>query len=457
MIAFESEQAVIGCALAFPENEEAVERLRPEYFAEPLHVLIWQQVLALRGRGLVPDPTLIAQAIAGPSFDQAGGISYLLNMVDQAMLWSLPGHIESVADRAMRRSLDALAKEASVRAGMIDVPAAEVLAQLEAGAAEIGRHDAAPATPIGIDALDYLNAAREGRYKGVSVGLQCIDRITGGIQKDQVWICGGRTSMGKSVLLTVLSQAIAEQGHGVLFFSLEMPRREVQARVIASLAYDPQLVPYNNDGGNVAFSDLLRGQGTREQRLRADSAARKLASLPISVVDRGGLSLDDIINQSRRQVRAWEKAGVEPGAIVIDHLGLVSSRIKRDSKAAEVADTVDRLKEAAKRIGCPIIAAAQVNRNAESRNDKRPAMSDLNWSGSIEQIADFVCLMYREAYYLERSADPMDQRDGFAKKHDLELIVPKNRSGPTCTVKAKIDTASNAIWDDDGDSARAAA
>lgn len=447
MLAIESEQAVIGCALAFPEDTQAFERLRPEHFSEPVHSLIWERATALRAQGHCPDPTLIAQGIGGATFDLAGGLGYLANLVDQAMLWSLPGHIEAVADRAMRRAIDTLAKESAARSQMIDVPAMELLAELERGAAEIGRQDSAPATPVGMDALEYLNAAREGHYRGTSVGLQCIDRITGGIQSDAVWIVGGRTSMGKSIFQTVIPQAIAEQGKGVLMFSLEMPRREVQARLIASLSYDPDLVPYAGDGGNVAFSDLLRGQGTREQRQRADNAARKLASLPMSVVDRGGLSLDDIINQSRRQVRAWEKAGVEPGAIVIDHLGLIAPRSKRDSKAAEVADTVDRLKAAAKQIGAPIIAAAQINRGPEGRNDKRPTMGDLNWSGSIEQIADFVCLMYRDAYYLERSPDESDRRDGFAKKFELELIVPKNRSGPTCTLTAKIDTACNAIWD----------
>lgn len=447
MRALESEQAVIGCLLSFPEHRQATERLRPECFSEPVHAMIWETALSLIARGLCPDPTLIAQGIAGATFEMAGGLSYLMNMVDDAMLFSLDGHIEVVADRAMRRSVEALAKGTAARAQYIDVPATELLSDLERAAAEIGRHDAAPATPVGLDALEYLEAARDGRFKGTSVGLNCIDRITGGIQRDHVWIVGGRTSMGKSIFQTVVPQAIAEQGRGVLMFSLEMPRREVQARLIASIAYDPNLVPYNNDGGNVMFSDLLRGLGTREQRQRADNAARKLASLPMSVVDRGGLSLDDIIAQSRRQVRAWEKAGLEPGAIIIDHLGLVASKGKRDSKAAEVADTVDRLKAAAKLIGAPIIAAAQINRGPEARNDKRPTMGDLNWSGSIEQIADFVCLMYRDAYYLERSPDESDRRDAFAKKYELELIVPKNRSGPTCTLSAKIDTACNAIWD----------
>lgn len=456
MIALESEQAVIGCALAFPERTEATDRLRVEQFSEPVHGLIWGEILAAKAKGLSTDPALIAQAIAGPRFAEAGGMGYLVTMMDHAVLWSLEGHIDVVADRAMRRALKHLTSEAGARAGLIDVSASDLLAELEQGAAEIGRQDAASATPIGLDALEYLEAARAGRFKGVSVGLECLDRITGGIQQDAVWIVGGRTSMGKSIFQTVVPQAIAEQGRGVLMFSLEMPRREVQARLIASIAYDVNLVPYQNDGGNVEFADLLRGQGTREQRERANKAARMLASLPMSVVDRGGLSLDDIIAQSRRQVRAWEKAGIEPGAIIIDHLGLVTSRTKRDSKAAEVADTVDRLKAAAKLIGAPIIAAAQINRGPEARNDKRPTMGDLNWSGSIEQIADLVCLMYRDAYYLQRSPIEEERDQAFLQKHELELIVPKNRSGPTCTLHAKIDTACNAIWDVPEDHRRAA-
>lgn len=441
MHALESEQAVIGCALCFPDATEAVERLRPEQFYEPVHQSIWEAVLNARARGLLSDPALVAQTIAGPQLNEAGGIVYLLDMVDKAVLWSLPSHVEVIADRAMRRSIKTLATEAGSRAGMIDVSATTLLAELEQGAAEIGRQDAAPSSPVGLDALEYLQAARDGRFKGTSVGLECLDRITGGIQQDAVWIVGGRTSMGKSIFQTVIPQAIAEQGKGVLMFSLEMPRREVQARLVAALCYD------HYDQDRIEFSDVLRGNGTARQFAKADAAARKLASLPMSVVDRGGLSLDDIINQSRRQVRAWEKAGVEPGAIVIDHLGLVTSRTSRDSKAAEVADTVDRLKAAAKLIGAPIIAAAQINRGPEGRQDKRPTMGDLNWSGSIEQIADLVCLMYRDSYYLQRSPDENDQHQAFLTKYELELIVPKNRSGPTCTLHAKIDTACNAIWD----------
>lgn len=457
MQAIESEQAVIGGAFFFPEEWPTLEGLRPEHFADETHQTAWGHILSLRGGGLMPDPALVAQRMAGPLLDERGGVVYFADLMSRAFLPSLKGHVETVMDRARRREIIALSQEAQAKAGMVDQPSDAILADLERAASDVARQDAPSAVPVGMDALEYLQAARDGRYKGTSVGLACLDRITGGIQPDHVWIVAGRTSMGKSIFQTVVPQAIAEQGKGVIMFSLEMPRREVQARLIASIAYDPNLTSYDGDGGNVEFADLLRGKGTSAQRQRADQAARKLASLPMVVVDRGGLTLDQIIAISRRQMRAWERQGVEPGAVVIDHLGLVKSATRRDSKVAEVSDTIDRLKDAAKQIGAPIIAAAQLNRNAESRNDHRPIMADLNWSGSIEQIADLVCLMYREAYYLERSASQQDRDQAFIEKYELELIVPKNRSGPTCPLKAKIDTACNAIWDAPEDHGRRAA
>lgn len=446
-MSLESEQAVIGCALYDPEaSAEAFERLRPDHFAEPMHRVMWEVMAAARSAGAMCDTQLLAAKLAGqPAFTQLGGAAYLAGMVEKAMLWSLPGHVEAVADAAMRRAIHELAEEAKARSE----PAAEVLAFIERGAAEIARKAGSGASgrPVGLTALENLEAAWEGRFQGISTGLGCLDRITGGIQPDHVWIVAGRASMGKSIAVTVLARGIAQSGRGVLFFSLEMPEREVQARLIADLAYDRELTPYAGDGGNVEFADLLRGRGTSQQRDRARAAARSLAGLPIVVDDTGGLTLDDIIGRARRQVRAWERAGIQPGAVLIDHLGLVAPTSRRDSKPAEAADTVDRLKGAAKQIGAPIIAAAQVNRSPENRSDHRPTMGDLNWSGSIEQIADLVCLLYRDAYYLARQPGLEAEAEAIAKKNEIELIVAKNRSGPTCTLHAHIDIACNALRD----------
>ena len=114
---------------------------------------------------------------------------------------------------------------------------------------------------------------------------------------------------------------------------------------------------------------------------RARHAARRLAELPIVIDDKGGLSIDDIRSRALRQVRAWEKAGIKPGAIIIDHIGLVSPSRQTDNKAADTAETVNQLKPLAKALQCPVAALVQVNRQTEGRNDKRPTMADLNWSG----------------------------------------------------------------------------
>nr|DAQ12741.1 MAG TPA: DnaB-like replicative helicase [Caudoviricetes sp.] len=445
----EIEQNVIGCALYAPDEcSDAFERLRAEHFAEPLHQLMWDHILAKRAEGTICDPTLVHHRLdGGESYALFGGYSYLAAMVEKASVHVLSGHVEAIADAATRRSIADLMETAKTH----DAPAADILALIEKGAADIARRTGAKGSgaPVGLDALENLEAAWEGRFRGLSTGLVCLDRITGGMQPDDVWVFGGRTSMGKSVVLPCIARGVAEQGRGVLMFSLEMSRRAVQARMIADIAYDRDLVPYNNNGGNVAFSDLLNGRGTIEQRQRARSAARKLSSLPMIVNDTGGLNLDQILNLSRRQVRAWERNGVEPGVIIIDHLGLVQSSVLRDSKAAERADVIDRLKDAARQIGAPIIGAAQVNRGPEGRQDKRPTMGDLSWSGSIEQIADFVGLLYRESYYLDRSPDEEDQAKAFGLRNELEIIVPKNRSGPTCTVKAHVEISCSAVRDEE--------
>lgn len=447
--ALEIEQNIIGCALYEPDAcSDAFERLRPEHFAEPVHRLIWEEIMRARSAGVATDTRLLdAKLSGGEAYVQFGGARYLTDMGAKSSLWALKGHVGAAVDASMRRAIADLTKQAAVHEGS----ASDVLAMIERGAAEIARQTGSESigAPVGLDALENLEAAWEGRFRGLSTGLACLDRITGGMQPDDVWIFGGRTSMGKSVMLPCLARGVAEQGRGVLMFSLEMSRRAVQARMIADIAYDRGLVPYGGDGGNVEFADLINGRGTREQRDRARAGAKKLASLPMVLNDKGGLNLDQIISLSRRQVRAWERKGVEPGCIVIDHIGLVQASAQRDSKAAERADVVDRLKEAARLIGCPIIAAAQVNRGPEARNDKRPTMGDLNWSGSIEQIADFVALLYRDAYYLERSPVEEDQAKAVGLRNDLEIIVPKNRSGPTCTLKAHVEIACSAIRDEE--------
>lgn len=439
----EAEHNVLGSAMFAPEKcDEAFDRLRPEHFSEPVHSRMWAAILSAAKHGR-PDLIAIRDAMSkDDGFLELGGLQYLADLVDKAYVLTAAAHADVIIDRASRRALNNLARETQALAANVAEGSAEtVLGHLERGAAEIARDGGqkAQAVPAGIGALDTLEAAWRGEFQGTSTGLDCLDHVTGGIRSDDVWFIGGRTSMGKSVVGLQLARNIAGQNRGVFVFSLEMALREVQMRLISDLAYDRERW---YDEGNVSYGDLLKGRGPQEHRARAREAARHLASLPLNVNDRGGLTIEDIRIQAQRQFRAWEKAGVERGAILIDHIGLVKPVRKTDSKAADTADTVNELKDLAKQLRAPIIALVQVNRSTETRTDKRPQMSDLNWSGSIEQIADFVCLLYREAYY-ELRADK-DVKHPF----DLEMLIHKNRAGPICTVHAHCDVRSNAVRDE---------
>jgi replicative DNA helicase len=449
--ALDSEQAVIGAALYDPDTcDIALERLRPDMFFEPYHVAAWERIGLSRRTGSPADALVVTQTLAGHPAAQAYGPTYFHDMVEKAVLWSVSSHIDTIADRAVRRSVQTLAKDVSARCDhVLDGSGDLLLAELERGAADVARASgsASLAVPAGLDAMEMLEAAWRGDNRGVPIGLECLDRVTSGIRQEDVWVIGARTSMGKSVFGLNLARAISQQGRGSMIFSLEMPRREVQARLICDLAFERKRAGFDCPSPNVRYSDILQGRSIRDQRQLANDGARALASLPMVICDAGGLTIDDIRVQALRQMRAWDRAGVARGCVLIDHIGLVRPVKKGDSKAADTADIVNELKSLAKAIRAPIIVLSQVNRGPEGRQDKRPTAADLNWSGAIEQIADMICLLYRESYYLERSADRADRDSAVFVENKLELLIQKNRSGPTCNLEAWIDVACNAVRD----------
>jgi replicative DNA helicase len=451
-LSLEAEHGVLGAAMyEAAACEAALDRLRPEHFGEAAHGRIWAAVQALARQGAPPHPVAVARVLGeDPGLKGLGGLPFLAELVERAYLWALPAQVEAVADAAARRALLALGRRVAERAADTAAGSAdEILAELEAAAAAIARDGGStPATaPAGDTALAALEAAWRGGYAGAPTGLAALDKVTGGLRAGEVWFVGGRTSMGKSVMGLSLARGVAEQGRGVAVFSLEMPLREVQARLVADLAWDAETA-YDPYDPNLRYGDLLKGRGTEAQKDRARAAARRLAELPIAVADAGGLTVDDIRAHAQRQMRQWDRADIPRGALVIDHVGLVRPHTRRgDSKAAETADIVNELKGMAKQLQAPVIALCQVNRNTEARSDRRPTLADLNWSGAIEQIADFICLLYRESYYLERSGSDDDQARAVAVANDLELLIHKNRSGPICNLTVFADVACNVVRD----------
>lgn len=447
----EAEHAILGAGMfSATDCAEVFERLRPEHFFDPVHARIYAEIQSRAKRGLATDPVSIRDAmVSDAGLAENGALPFLFRLYETASTYGVESHADTVIDRSARRAIIDLAQEVSTRATDVKEPAETVLGALERAAADIARESTtkALAVPAGLTALDNIEAAWRGEFAGAPVGLQTLDHVTGGIREDDVWFIGGRTSMGKSAVALSLARGIATQGRGVLVFSLEMPLREVQARLVSDIAYDAEARYDASYGGNISYGDILKGRGRPDGREHIRRAAKALASLPLTVTDMGGLTIDDIRSQALRQIRAWERAGVKAGAIIIDHIGLVRPVRKTDSKAADTSDIVNELKGMAKQLRAPIIALAQINRATENRNDKRPTLADLNWSGSIEQIADFICLLYREAYYLERSSADGDWDKSHTCKHDIELLIHKNRSGPICNLKAFVDIACNALRD----------
>lgn len=438
MLVIESEQAVIGAAIYAPDDAgDLFEAVKADHFHEPVHARIWAHL----ARGGAHDQQTLALHFANdPALADLGGVRYFGDLIDKAYLPTAHAHAVAVVDAAMRRQIHGIATAAAAKAATSPGEAERIIADLERGAADIAREKASSAVRIGDDALDNLEKAWRGEFKGEPTGLDCIDRVTGGLKSTDVWFIGGRTSMGKSVVGLEIARGVAQAERGVMIFSKEMPKRECQMRMIASLAHE-------RDGTDqIRYGDLLKGNTYGANFMaRARAAATALRSLPIFIDETGGLTIDEIRSRALRQVRTWEKSGIKPGCIIIDHIGLVQPTRKTDNKAADTADTVNQLKPLAKQLQCAVVAMVQVNRQTEGRDNKRPTVADLNWSGAIEQIADFVGLLYRESYYLDRSPRKEDQDAAFLKKHDMEIIVAKNRSGPICTVKAWVDVACNVV------------
>jgi replicative DNA helicase len=347
----EAEQSVIGSVFLQDSADEVMERLAPHHFADPVNQRIWAAIKAERRKGPILDPIAVHGALgADDGYIKLGGLQHLMGMVEKAPTWALEAHVGVVLERAARRAIVSVCEQGirdSHDTGFSEADA--IIADLERGVAEISKDGTSKpkAVPVGLTAMEMVEAAYRGDFKGASVGLGCLDQVTGGIRQDSVWFIGGRPVHGQ-VGRPVSRPRHRRAGRGVMMFSLEMPLREVQARLISDIAYDPASPTTGRTAATSAMATCSRAGDTQKQKDRARKRRRALASLPLSVTDEGGLTIDDIRLQAQRQMRAWEKAGVERGAILIDHIGLVKPTRRSDSKAAETADTVNELKSLAK-------------------------------------------------------------------------------------------------------------
>lgn len=445
---FEAEQALLGAI--FERNsvyERVSEYLRPEHFADPVHGRIYATCGKLIDRGQMANPVTLKTYFENDGgLAEIGGISYLAQLANAVVsVLGAPDYARLVHDLHLRRELIGLGQDIVDDAHTIDLdrPAGAMIETAEAQLAtlaETGTNGggARPWADVVRDMVDDAEAARQrgGGCLGLSTGLADLDDKLGGLAPGNLLVLGARPSMGKSSLAFGVARHVASTQVPTGIFSLEMTAKEVGQRLAS-------------DATGIPFDRIRRGKLEEDEWARFRQAEREVAGLPLVVDDTVGLTIGQIRARARRMKR---RHGI--GLLVLDHLHLVSG--KGDNRLQELTRISAGLKEIARELAIPTLALCQLNRGVEGRDDKRPQLSDLRESGSIEQDADVVMFLFRKCYYLERQqpqrkAGETDRAfmDRLADWHDeclqernrAEISIQKNRHGTTGTVGLYCDLA----------------
>jgi replicative DNA helicase len=450
----DSEHALLGAAMYDPQAcADVLDRVKPEHFAEPTHGLIWGELR----KGGVTDPVLLASKLASvEAFETLGGLGFLADLVDRAVTHTAPAHAEAVLDAVLRRRLRDLAAATVADAESKPGEGEALIVQMERAASDIARDSTGtdkwrPAWEITAGAVQRARE-RKGRID-LPTGLADLDRLTGGFRRGELAIVAGRPSMGKSTAALALARSLAASGKGVAFFSMEMPDVALGLRMACDVAYDRFAPPQFR----ISYFDADRGDLMNDQWRELNGASKKMEAWPLLFDVRPGLTTSQMEACARRAFRRWEADGIERGAVIVDHLTIARpDQDRKGNKVAEVGDISRGLAEMAKRLDVPVIGLCQLSRDVEKRDgkDRRPNLSDLRWSGEIEQDARLVMFLYRPEYYVRKPEDATDisaeaeWRTKLEKtRHKLFWLVEKNNNGPTGEVETFCDIACSAIRD----------
>jgi replicative DNA helicase len=449
----EAEQALLGAILV---NNEAFYRvsdfLEPRHFFEPVHQNIYEITGSLIRVGKIANPVTLKTFL--PADVDIAGLTvsqYLARLAAEATtVINAEDYGRTIYDLAIRRSLIVIGEEMVNVAfdAPVDFAPRDQIEDAERRLyelAETGKYDggfqrfaAALTTAVDMAARAYQ---RDGRLSGLATGLHDLDRMMGGLQASDLVIVAGRPGMGKTSLATNMAYNIARAWQGevrpdgqretvnggiVGFFSLEMSAEQLATRIISE---QTEIASYRIRRGEIDPGDFDR----------LATAAREMETIPLYIDETGGLAIAQLAARARRLKR---QRGLD--LLVIDYIQLLQGSTRRaaEGRVQEVTEITTGLKALAKELNVPILACSQLSRQVESRDDKRPQLSDLRESGSIEQDADVVLFVFREEYYLKNKEPRAGTDEHFKWQTDMEavhgkaeLIIGKQRHGPTGTVK----------------------
>ncbi len=447
----EAEQQLLGAILT---NNDVYDRIasivRPEHFYDPVHARIFEIAAARIQKNALASPvTLKAFMEDDEGLKELGGPAYLARLAGAAISsFAARDYAQMIHDLAIRRELIRLGSDIKAKAARVDVdsePAQQIveaeqaLYQLaEQGQADTGFQSFLKAVT---DAVQVANAAyqRDGGLAGLATGLVDLDKKLGGLHRSDLLILAGRPSMGKTSLATNIAFNVARayrkgklpdgsegavDGGVVGFFSLEMSAEQLAGRILS-------------EASEISSHKIRQGDMTEEEFRRFVEAAKALEACPLFIDDTPALPISQVAARARRLKRTH---GLD--LLVVDYLQLLRGASGTDNRVQEIGEISMGLKAIAKELDIPVLALSQLSRQVESRDDKRPQLSDLRESGSIEQDADVVMFVYRGEYYKEREKPDEDNLEAMQKWQDdmarlhgkAEVIIGKQRHGPIGTV-----------------------
>ncbi len=453
---FEAEMALLGAILTNNRAYEKVsEFLRPEHFADDRHGRIYRACAHLIERGQMANPiTLKPHFAQDDSLEEIGGPEYLARLARAAVSIINAGEYgRLIHDLYLRRQMINIGEDVVIRAYDTDIEssASEQIEEAEKALYDLatsGDYDGRFTTLLEAvtDAVRTAEIAhrREGHISGVATGFRDLDRKLGGLHNSDLVVLAGRPSMGKTALATNIAfnaavayrerrgedgEVVVEEGAKVAFFSLEMSAEQLATRILSHET-------------RISSDKIRRGEVRKDDFPRFIEVTKKLSEVPLFIDDTPGLTVPALRTRARRLKR---QHGL--GLIVIDYLQLLQpgGTTRPENRVQEISEITRALKALAKELDVPVLALSQLSRAVEQRENKRPQLSDLRESGTIEQDADLVMFVYREQYYHERE-EPKQRADETEEKfqqrlerwmargekihNKAEVIVAKNRNGP---------------------------
>ncbi len=445
----EAEQTILGSILANNEIfDEITDQLDENYFFDPIHQKIYKIISNLISKGLLANPVTIKNFFnSKEELIEIGGVDYLVKLTKVSTTKNqIKYYSQLLSDLFIRRQLINISEETLEESKNkdLEISGTNILENTERKLFEIAERGEFQRSFVTFkDALKETIDMATAAYKndqgivGVPSGLTDLDDRLGGLHKQDLVIIAGRPSMGKTALATNIAFNASlnikknDLKTSIAFFSLEMSSEQLSTRILA-------------EQSRIKSNDIRRGKINQEDFERFIEASKNLEMLPLHIDDTPAITISALSNRARRLKR---KEGLD--LIVIDYIQLMkSSGYRNEGRVLEIAEITQGLKALAKELDVPVLALSQLSRQVEQREDKKPLLSDLRESGSIEQDADVVMFVFREQYYLEKqepkpgTAEHVEWQEKMSQIHNqAEIIIGKQRHGPTGVIKLEFESA----------------